>query len=75
MFLVLIPHYWGKAPTALEASNIALAQSGKKKRTTLAKPRIVFEFDPAKTPECYVDDMGALCWTGERPVEIEKVLK
>jgi hypothetical protein len=73
MYIVMIQNAWGKAESIIEAANIARRQIGRRASQSLPKPRIVFQYDPAKTTKAYVDDMGSLCWFGERPVTIEKV--
>lgn len=70
MFLAMMQHSWGKGATKDAAISVA-AKEGSHGRKR--KPRIVWEFDPAKTPKAFVDQMGSLCWEGEKPVEVERV--
>lgn len=73
-FIVMIPNHWGRGRTAIEAANVARSVAGKRKGKTMPKPRIVYSYDPKATPTAYIDDMGALCWKGEKPALVEKVL-
>lgn len=73
MLIVVIPNAWGRAETLLQAANIARRQLGKSRGKKLPPQYIAYEYDPAKTPKAYIDDMGALCWEGEKPKEVAKV--
>jgi len=72
MYLVVMPHSWGRNENRDEALKTAQREGGHGRKTT---PRIVFEYDTDKTPKCYIDEIGQLNYEGERPVEIERVEK
>jgi len=73
-YIVMIPNHWGRGQTPLEAANVARSVAGKRKGMSMPKPRVVFSYDPEKTTEAYVDEMGRLCWMGEKPNTVETVL-
>lgn len=75
MHIVIIQNYWGRGETPLQAANAARKVAGKRPAKSMPKPRLVYSYDPAKTTKCYVDDMGALCWLGEKPSLVESVEK
>jgi hypothetical protein len=66
--LVIVPNYWGKGDSMALAFAEITKVSGSRKLT----PRIVYEFDPEKTPECFVNEVGNMCWSGEMPLLIER---
>jgi hypothetical protein len=69
-FLVMMPNSWGRGGTINEADANARKEGGHGRRKV---GRIVWSYDEAKTETAYIDDMGSLCWKGERPTEIERV--
>jgi len=73
LYIVMIPNAWGRGETPTEAANVARKEAGKRRSKSMPVPRIVFQYDPAKTTEAYVDEYGALCWLGERPSTVERV--
>ena len=72
-FIVMMQNYWGRGDSPIEAANVARKQGGKKPAKRLPKPCLVFSYDPAETPQAYVNEMGYLCWEGKRPAEVERV--
>jgi hypothetical protein len=67
MYLVVMPNSWGKGETISEAEKKARKEGGYGRKKT---KKIVFMYDPNKTPECNVNEIGSLCWLGDRPSEI-----
>jgi len=70
-YLVILPRAWGAGDTVDKARAVARKAGGYGRKKVNA--RIVFAFDPAKTPKAYVSLEGALCWEGDRPEEIERI--
>lgn len=68
MYLVIMPNSWGKGASISEAEKIARREGrhGRKKVV-----RVAYKFDKEKTPDCYVNEWGCLCWTGERPEKLD----
>jgi hypothetical protein len=73
MFIVIVPNYWGRGDSLLAASNVARRVQGKKPAKSMPKEYIAYEYDPKVTTKCYVDEMGAICWVGDRPKQVAKV--
>jgi hypothetical protein len=67
MYIAMILNYWGRGATPVDALNAARKVGGQRKVKALTGKRIIFSYDPAKTTECYIDDMGSINWLGERP--------
>jgi hypothetical protein len=70
MFIAIMPNSWGRGSTKDEALKNAAKEGGHGRKRT---PRLVFQYDAAKTPKAYVDELGRLCWNGDKPVEVERV--
>ena len=68
MFIVIMPHSWGKGETIEEADKKARSEGGHGRKKT---DRRVYEYDPKKTPTVYVSEYGSFCWQGEKPVKID----
>jgi hypothetical protein len=67
-YLVVMPYSWGTGDTISKAEKIA-RQEGAHGRKKVEKK--VFMYDTDKTTECYINGMGGLCWSGDRPIEIK----
>lgn len=67
-YLVIMQNSWGTGDSIKEADNRARKEGchGRKKMK-----RLVFSYDPSKTPQVFVSEMGDLCWEGEKPERIE----
>jgi len=70
MFIAIMQNSWGRGASKDEATKIAAKEGGHGRKRA---PRLVFEYDAAKTPEVFVDEMGRLCWSGDKPTEVERV--
>jgi hypothetical protein len=68
-YLVMMPNSWGTGDTIDEADKVARHQGGHGKKKT---KRILWMYDPNLTTKCYIDEMGSLCWVGDRPTEVER---
>lgn len=75
MYIVMIPNHWGRGRTPIAAANVARGIAGKRRTKAMPKPRIVYRYEPKRTSTAYIDEMGALCWKGAKPVKVEEVLK
>ena len=71
MFLIMVNNYWGKGETQEDCKKQIKKESGR--AVTKKMPKIVWAFDLANTPQCYISEMGSLCWEGVKPIEIERV--
>ena len=69
MFLVMMLHSWGRGETINDADKKARSEGGHGRKKM---KRIVWQFDPEKTPEAFINEFGSLCWKGEKPNEIER---
>lgn len=67
MYLVIVPHYWGRGSSIAEAEKNARKEGGLGRKKVERK---CFSYDPEKTRQAYIDEFGRLCWEGERPQEI-----
>jgi len=67
-YLVMIPYSWGIGDTLAAAEKEARKQGGQGRKKL---KRLAWKFDPAKTECAYIDDVGALCWKGEKPERID----
>lgn len=67
-YLVIMPYSWGRGDSIAEAEKNARKEGshGRKK-----VKRVCFQYNTAKTSDCFVDSMGSLCWTGEKPEKVE----
>lgn len=70
MFIAIMQNSWGRGTVKEEAMKIAAKEGGHGRKRA---PRLVFQYDPAKTTAAYVDELGRLCWVGDCPVEVERV--
>lgn len=70
MVLIMIQNYWGKGESISLAEKAVKQQSGK--AVSKNTPKLVFAYDPEKTPQVFVSELGDLCWEGVRPMEIER---
>lgn len=67
MYLVMMPNSWGKGATLAEAEKKARREGNHRNRKL---KRLAFSYDPEKTPECYINEWGNICWSGDKPERI-----
>lgn len=71
MFLVVGPMCWGKGetPDAAYRKARSFKPSWIKQKPGQKMPHIIYAYDPEKTPEMFVDDMGNVNWRGDNPIK------
>jgi len=72
MFLAMVKYGWGMGDSPEAALRKAASVTGML-LSDARKKYLMWKYDPVNTPEAYIDDVGSLCWKGERPREVERV--
>jgi hypothetical protein len=67
-YIVMMPNSWGKGDTLEEAEKIARKEGNHRNKKVKRK---AWRYNTAQTPYAHIDENGSLCWTGERPEQID----
>jgi hypothetical protein len=66
-YIVMMPNSWGSGDSLAAAEKAARKEGGHKKKDV---KRLAWRFDTSKTPTAYIDDMGSMCWEGDKPERV-----